>query len=88
MFVWIVCVNFDMVDEQRDRGMKKGGREEDGDGERKEGRVGGRKDVCYKTYLLFIATLQLTDAELPHWVAVAELAECVFFFLLSHFINS
>ena len=48
-------------------GGRKGGREEDGEGERKEGRVGGRKNVCYKAYLLFIATLQLTDAELPHW---------------------
>ena len=37
VFVWIVCVNFDMAGEQRDRGMRKEGREEDGKGERKEG---------------------------------------------------
>ena len=49
---------------------------------REEGRVGGRMDVCYKAYLYFVAPIQLpvqiTGAELPHWVAVAELAKWVF----------
>ena len=59
----------------RETGMRKEGREEDG-----EDRVGGRKDVSYKAYLLFIAPVQITGggAELPHWVAVAELAKWVF----------